>query len=158
MGLVMVRFKNRYVMGRIRWQLEQENTILLDSSRRIGVSGVSGKDIKDAVVGKILEQFGLYGFATVKNSLQVKYWNESTNICIFRVARDYITTLTSSLLLMKEIRQTSCSWETLHVAGTIRSCQKDLFVIDKGIISNIKVDDDHDNEEEPDAEDSMDTK
>ena len=89
----------------------------------------------------------------------MKYWNEATGTCIFRVARDQVQTLTTSLLHIKSIKGIYCVWATVHIggivqvqsiyfpiiinfSGTIRSCQKQLYLLDKEKINMIEEDDD----------------
>jgi len=123
----MVRFKNRYVLGRIEW-LDREH---MDLSGKSGEKGIGSTDIFRALRSVVEKVFGQFGFATIQSSLQVKYWNEKTGSCILRVARDQSMALISSLAHVREIKHTPCTWHTLHISGTIRKCQRTLYLQNK---------------------------
>ena len=73
----MVRFKNRYILGRLEW-FDQDLVDLGDSSgKSFGVKGIGSSDIFRALRELVLQTFGHFGFATIQSSIQgriVLYW------------------------------------------------------------------------------------
>ena len=57
----------------------------------------------------------------------VKYWNEATRMCVVRAGRQHHRLLLEAMQSPTSVKSHSCAWEILHVAGSIRSCQKALF-------------------------------
>lgn len=70
---------------------------------------------------------GDFGAALVKKSLNVKYLNSSTGVVVIRVRRGCQDLVLTTLPFIKSIRGTQASFRTLHLSGTIRSCQKFLI-------------------------------
>jgi RNase P/RNase MRP subunit POP5 len=101
--------------------MEDKNEMTLLPTSVKSISGLASDEIKKAIQNSVLENFGQFGLSTVQMSLQVKYWNDGTNTCIIRIARDYITVLLGSLAFVRKIRGFSCTWQTLHVAGNYHS-------------------------------------
>ena len=64
----MVRFKNRYVLGRIEWFSSEH--IDLSSSGKLGSEGIGSSEVYRALRELVIETFGQFGFATIQGSLQ----------------------------------------------------------------------------------------
>lgn len=65
----MVRFKNRYVLGKISW-IDDKSLLLMDAGSSIGVKGITAYDIHREVRDQIILCFGQFGFSTVQQSMQ----------------------------------------------------------------------------------------
>ncbi|KAL6078490.1 Ribonuclease P/MRP protein subunit POP5 [Balamuthia mandrillaris] len=109
----MVRFKNRYILVELRWREPATVDPSLDSGK-----------ILRALRNQISNDFGDWGLGAVSQSLQVKYFNHQTNMCIIRCPRDHYQMVWSALTLMTALNERPLILASLHVAGTIRSCQK----------------------------------
>ena len=57
-------------------------------------------------------------------SLNMKYFNCLTNLCILRSSRDNHALVRASAALVKSVRGRVVCFTCRHVAGTIRSCQE----------------------------------
>uniref|UniRef100_A0A8C3FX55 Ribonuclease P/MRP protein subunit POP5 n=1 Tax=Chrysemys picta bellii TaxID=8478 RepID=A0A8C3FX55_CHRPI len=81
---------------------------------------------KDAVA----RTHGDYGLACCSISFTVKYLNAYTGIVLLRCRKDFYRLLWSALpfvtYLENRNQRYSCFFNTLHVGGTIRTCQKFL--------------------------------
>ncbi|KAI6652657.1 hypothetical protein LOD99_4441 [Oopsacas minuta] len=113
----MVKGKNRYFLMEIHCENSLKN--LTQQSMR--------KDI----LNSIEENFGIFGYACVITSLNVKYLNAHTNTAIIRVNHKYFQMLQQALTLLRTMDGKVCMLRTLHIAGTIKSCQKKLMEYDK---------------------------
>lgn len=69
----MVRFKNRYVLGKIEWFDTDDIMDLGDSKEKKGVEGVGSSDIYKSLRSVVIETFGQFGFATIQSSIQGYY-------------------------------------------------------------------------------------
>lgn len=63
----MVRFKNRYVLGRVEWFAGDRMELSTTTER-----GVGSSDIFRALRALVERTFGQFGFATIQASLQSK--------------------------------------------------------------------------------------
>ncbi|XP_041365706.1 ribonuclease P/MRP protein subunit POP5-like isoform X2 [Gigantopelta aegis] len=69
---------------------------------------------------------GDYG-AAMSNRLSVKYLNPRTNMLLVQTMRSCHLMVMSAMSFIKTIGQHNGFFRTLHVGGTIRSCQKFLI-------------------------------
>lgn len=67
----MVRFKNRYILGRIEWFNDE---IKLDTSNKLGSKGITASDIFRTIREIVIQTYGNFGFATIQSSIQGKYY------------------------------------------------------------------------------------
>eukprot|EP00038_Savillea_parva_P031920 m.91886 g.91886 ORF g.91886 m.91886 type:complete len:150 (-) comp9932_c0_seq1:1900-2349(-) len=111
----MVRLKHRYLL-----------TEIIFADDKIDASIKSG-DILRAVKAGVQTAHGDYGTACVVPSLQLKYFNRHTRVMLLRVSRDHYEMLWSALTLVTVFDKRECLMRVLHVAGTIRSCQRHLL-------------------------------
>eukprot|EP00054_Salpingoeca_dolichothecata_P035484 m.5530 g.5530 ORF g.5530 m.5530 type:complete len:145 (+) comp5504_c0_seq1:41-475(+) len=108
-----MRFKNRYVLAELRTETDAEVAFSL-------------KDIFFATRDCIARMHGDYGVGLVQSTLKVSYYNAHTHLVLLRVSRDHQDILTSSLPFLTSIRKTPVAVFSLHLGGTIRSCQKEI--------------------------------
>jgi len=108
----MVRFKNRYLLVELQWA-----DGMVDSS-------VSAQTLKRTVKQHLQHNFGDYGVGLIQQTLQVKYWNNMTNLCIIRCAREYHKMVWSALTTIKALNNRDLLFRLVHLGGSIRSCQK----------------------------------
>ncbi|XP_071092869.1 ribonuclease P/MRP protein subunit POP5-like [Haliotis cracherodii] len=117
----MVRVKRRYLVCEVIAG-EEEDTQL---------QNIKELDVYRAVSGAISRAHGDYGMGLLKKSLNVKYLNIGTGMAFIRVRRGAQHLLQTALAFVKKIGNTNVTMTTLHVAGTIRSCQKFLISFHK---------------------------
>jgi len=121
----MVRLKTRYLLAKI-------NFVDKKQFHPINVS-----EVIEAVNSAVHEIHGDNGLSQVQVGLNVKYLNVKTKLVIIRVRRNHYHLLASALPFITSIKcekisknpahSINCFFETLHVAGTIRTLQK--FII-----------------------------
>eukprot|EP00741_Cyanophora_paradoxa_P020031 tig00021217_g19333.t1 len=115
----MVRFKNRYVLAELHWEDGK-----FDEELAAG-------HVLAAVRASIQTNFGDIGTARTQQSLQVKYFNNVTNLLIMRVARGPHQDAWAALNFITKIKNRTVTIRVIHVAGTIRSCQKKALEHDR---------------------------
>jgi len=108
----MVRFKNRYQLCELVWVDGHVDESLNSSALYTAVREV------------LIAMFGDWGYASVLTSFQVKYWNYHTNLCIVRSARDHYRMVWTAMTFATRIKGRAVTFRSLHVSGTIRSCQQ----------------------------------
>merc|ERR1711879_212904 len=112
LGGKMVRFKNRYLLVELVW-----GDGMVDSS-------ISSENLKREVKHQIQLNFGDFGVGLIQATLQVKYWNHLTNLCIIRCARDYYKMVWAAVTMISTLNQRSVLFRLVHLGGSVRSCQK----------------------------------
>nr|XP_033811912.1 ribonuclease P/MRP protein subunit POP5 isoform X1 [Geotrypetes seraphini] len=115
----MVRFKSRYLLCEI---------VVDDPLCRQNINqGLVQSAIKDALI----RAHGDFGFACCSVSFAVKYVNAYTGIVFIRCRKAFYQLLWSSLPFITCLeswgQRYPCFFNTLHVSGTIRTCQKYLI-------------------------------
>ncbi|XP_075575073.1 ribonuclease P/MRP protein subunit POP5 [Pelecanus crispus] len=115
----MVRFKNRYVLCEVVSEDPRCRQCIED--RAVGVA------VRDAI-GRV---HGDYGLACCSVSFAVKYLNAYTGTVLLRCRKDSYRLLCSALPFVRQLesrhQRYPCFLNTLHVGGTIRTCQKFLI-------------------------------
>ncbi|XP_067861753.1 ribonuclease P/MRP protein subunit POP5 [Heptranchias perlo] len=115
----MVRFKSRYLLCEIVFENPQFRRCIEEKNVY--------KTVKDAIA----RAHGDFGFGCCSLSLAVKYLNAYTGIVLIRCRKDFYRLLWSSLpfitFLENKNQKYPCFFNTLHVGGTIRTCQKFLI-------------------------------
>ncbi|XP_018412902.1 PREDICTED: ribonuclease P/MRP protein subunit POP5 [Nanorana parkeri] len=114
-----MRFKSRYFLCEL---------VLEDPRRRQNISqGTVLHTIKEAVT----RLHGDFGASAVSIALSVRYLNAYTGIILIRCRKDYHQLLWSSLPFITNLENRGqrypCFINTLHIGGTIRTCQKFLI-------------------------------
>lgn len=141
----MVRFKNRYFLiellpFKIEDGLDQKTTPRYHSSESTTISDKSSEiipsftpaSVSTCIRNAVTLNYGQFANSSLLQSLSVKYSNNSTNMVILRVPRDFQEQIWASLTFMTDWpaenltlpKQFKCTWRSVHCAGTIRSCQK----------------------------------
>lgn len=142
-----MRFKNRYYLVEIIWEAigVHPSTGAASSSSSSGASSVhlrsdvslASHHLQSALRESMLAHFGEWGLARVLQSLQVRYLNSLTNLAILRVARTDARTLAAIIAFLGQIKQKQILLRTIHLAGTIRSCQKRALQLQKQRIAEM---------------------
>ncbi|XP_033627946.1 ribonuclease P/MRP protein subunit POP5-like [Asterias rubens] len=111
----MVRLKNRYFLCEMVFE---------DPNSR--AFSIVTQNIYAAVKSKVRDTHGDYGLAAISWGLSVRYLNSHTGLVMIRVRRHHQKILGSTLPFITSIARCPLSLRTIHVSGTIRSCQKFL--------------------------------
>uniref|UniRef100_A0A7N0SW24 Uncharacterized protein n=1 Tax=Kalanchoe fedtschenkoi TaxID=63787 RepID=A0A7N0SW24_KALFE len=114
----MVAFKNRYMVMEV----------LFDRSRDFGKDAedpvvISKYNIESAIKDSIRANFGECGLASSLRSLQVKYVNKLTKVCIVRASRDEYQKVWCSITLVRSIANYPVVFNLLDLSGSIRACK-----------------------------------
>jgi ribonuclease P/MRP protein subunit POP5 len=80
--------------------------------------------VQSAVRDALRDSFGDLTAGRCMQSLTVRYLNSLTNAAIIRVARADHRALAAALCFVTAIKGKSTALRTVHIGGTIRSCQK----------------------------------
>jgi ribonuclease P/MRP protein subunit POP5 len=131
-----MRFKNRYYLVEILWEAIGLQPAAASSSSSGSVHRTSdvsfaSHQLQSALREAMLSHFGEWGLARVLQSLQVRYLNSLTNLAILRVARADSRTMAAIIAFISQIKQKQILLRTVHLAGTIRSCQKRALQLQK---------------------------
>jgi len=118
----MVRFKNRYLLTELQWE---------DDKRPQELNSFL---ILNTIKESIQSNFGDFGIGSIQMSLQVKYFNPVTNICIIRGSRNYFQMLWNSVTFINNMKKIPVSFCVLHVGGTMKLCQKAAIKYDKELL------------------------
>ncbi|KAK2160176.1 hypothetical protein LSH36_138g00026 [Paralvinella palmiformis] len=113
--LEMVRVKLRYLVVEIRPEISKHLQVVTDAGHLYAV-----------IKNKILETHGDFGLASIQRYLNVKYVNPYTNVAIVRTKRGTQDVVSTSLTFLRSLNGSTVVFRTLHVGGTVRSCQKFL--------------------------------
>ena len=120
----MVRLKTRYVLVKINFVDKKQ------------YHPINVTEIIEAINTAVHDIHGDGGLSQVHVGLNVKYLNVKTKLAIIRVRRNHYQLLATSLPFISSINcersktsaaSINCFFQTLHVAGTIRTLQK--FII-----------------------------
>ncbi|XP_015733767.1 ribonuclease P/MRP protein subunit POP5 isoform X2 [Coturnix japonica] len=115
----MVRFKNRYVLCELLSDDPRCRRCIED--RAVGLA------VRDAIV----RAHGDYGLGCCCVSFTVKYLNAYTGTVLLRCRKPCRPLLCAALPLVRHLESRGqrfhCALRTLHVGGTIRTCQKFLI-------------------------------
>eukprot|EP00037_Helgoeca_nana_P012191 m.110369 g.110369 ORF g.110369 m.110369 type:complete len:149 (+) comp21302_c0_seq30:161-607(+) len=111
----MVRLKHRYLLTEVLFSDDK-----VDPSTKWG-------ELLRAVKEGVQLAHGDFGTSCVSSSIQIKYFNPYTRIMLIRVSRDHYEMVWSALTFLTQFNQRECIFRVIHLAGTIRSCQKHLL-------------------------------
>ncbi|CAN1146347.1 Probable ribonuclease P/MRP protein subunit POP5 [Linum perenne] len=112
----MVSFKNRYMVMEV----------FLDPNRDIKGNDpiiITQFNLLKAIKDSILLNFGECGLASSLGSLQVKYVNPITKICIIRVSRENYQNVWSSITMVQSIGNCPALLNLLDLSGNVRACK-----------------------------------
>lgn len=145
--LKMVRFKNRYFLiellpfkidneslteGVKRYHNANKTSPCENICKNESLPSFTSASVSSYIRSAVTINYGQFANSSLLQSLSVKYSNNSTNMVILRVPRDFHTQIWASLAFMTDwpaenpalAENLKCTWRTVHCAGTIRSCQK----------------------------------
>ncbi|XP_059844344.1 ribonuclease P/MRP protein subunit POP5 isoform X3 [Hypanus sabinus] len=115
----MVRFKSRYLLCEIVFEKPHYRQQL------------DVRSIIRNVRNTISQIHGDFGIGCCSLRLEVTYLNAYTGIVLIRCQKDFYRMLSTALMFVTFLENKNqkfhCFFNTLHVAGTIRSCQKFLI-------------------------------
>ncbi|KAH0625459.1 hypothetical protein JD844_014989 [Phrynosoma platyrhinos] len=115
----MVRFKNRYFLCEIIFEDPRCRQLIEE------------RTVHTSVKNAIARIHGDFGFACCSIAFSVKYLNAYTGIVLLCCRKDFYRLLGSSLPFITHLENKNqrypCSFNTLHVGATIRTCQKFLI-------------------------------
>ncbi|KAJ4707115.1 Ribonuclease P/MRP protein subunit POP5 [Melia azedarach] len=112
----MVGFKNRYMV------LE----VFLDPNRELPVEDpiiLTQFNVSKAIKDSITINFGECGLASSLGSLQVKYVNPITKLCIVRASREDYQKVWSAITMVRSIGNCPVLFNLLDLSGSIRACK-----------------------------------
>ncbi|XP_050386403.1 probable ribonuclease P/MRP protein subunit POP5 [Argentina anserina] len=112
----MVGFKNRYMT------LE----VILDPNKEIAKKDpviITTYNVTKAIKDSILVNFGECGLASSLGSLQVKYVNKITRLCIIRSSREDHQKVWSAITMVRSIADCPVIFTMLDLSGSIRACK-----------------------------------
>ncbi|KAL0207250.1 hypothetical protein P9112_011878 [Eukaryota sp. TZLM1-RC] len=107
----MVRFKHRYLLCELIWDNGFCNPT------------VDSNVFKQSVKHSILSSFGTYGAGLCAAGLNIKYFNNVTNLCIARAPRAHFEMVWTALTVLRAVQDMRCTIRVIHTGGSIRSCQ-----------------------------------
>nr|SVE70768.1 EOG090X0GYO [Daphnia similis]SVE71397.1 EOG090X0GYO [Daphnia similis]SVE72030.1 EOG090X0GYO [Daphnia similis]SVE72657.1 EOG090X0GYO [Daphnia similis] len=113
----MVRFKNRYFTTEI---------IPLDNGHSAQPLNLKTYDILKSVLAVTEQIHGEFGAAAIKNGLEVKYCNESTQIAIIRCRHGPHRLLASSLPFLSSMGKRKVQLQSMYTGATLVKCYKFL--------------------------------
>lgn len=132
----MVRFKNRYLLIEVCPVDEKKGMV---EYRPGWCREFASNSIAALIRTSITSNFGQVGASLTGQSLSVKYANASTGMVLVRTAREllHMVWVSVSLLTGVPMREGRCIWRVVHVAGTIRSAQKNAMKMNVGKLREI---------------------
>jgi ribonuclease P/MRP protein subunit POP5 len=141
--LFIMRFKNRYFLVEILWEggtdgaassaaaAAESGTKAAASGSPVGAAASRVVDptlqsvhLQSSLRSSIRELFGDLTSGMTLQSLHVRYLNALTCSAIVRCSRDEHRTCAMAIALTPHLRGKACTLRTVHLGGTIRSCQK----------------------------------
>ncbi|WVZ61077.1 LOW QUALITY PROTEIN: hypothetical protein U9M48_011004, partial [Paspalum notatum var. saurae] len=128
--VAMVHFKNRYMVMEVFIDVgrgEQDPLILTQFN------------ITKAIRDSIQLNFGECGLAASLGSLQVKYVNPVTKLCIIRVSREDHQKVWAAITMVRCIGKIPVSFNLLDVSGSIRGCKKAALECDEAKFEQYKL-------------------
>ncbi|KAK9073517.1 hypothetical protein SSX86_007841 [Deinandra increscens subsp. villosa] len=112
----MVGFKNRYMVMEV----------FLDPNKDISKDDpiiLSQHNISKAIKDSILINFGECGLASSLGSLQVKYVNPITKVCIVRASRDEHQKVWAAITMVRSVGNCPVVFNLLDLSGNIKACK-----------------------------------
>ena len=114
----MVRFKNRYLLVRVVDEIDSKK-----ASRR-GTPGLSLRDVYYAVQESLDKNFGQFGLVVISASLQIRYFDADSGICLVRVSANHVSVLRAAMAFVTKIDDVACRLCVEKQAGSIRTCRR----------------------------------
>ncbi|KAK1375327.1 Ribonuclease P/MRP protein subunit POP5 [Heracleum sosnowskyi] len=127
----MVRFKNRYFVMEV----------FLDPNKDLGADDpiiITHLNVSKAIKESILANFGECGLASSIGSLQVKYVNPITKVCIIRTSKEDYQKVWSAITMVRDIGNCPVVFNLLDLSGSIRACKDAALKCDEQKFENYK--------------------
>nr|GEW91295.1 probable ribonuclease P/MRP protein subunit POP5 [Tanacetum cinerariifolium] len=119
----MVGFKNRYMVMEVfvdpNKDISKDDPIIL-----------SQHNISKAIKDSILVNFGECGLASSLGSLQVKYVNPLTKVCIIRASRDEHQKVWAAITMVRSVGNCPVVFNLLDLSGNIKACKSAALKIE----------------------------
>ncbi|TVU13470.1 hypothetical protein EJB05_40528 [Eragrostis curvula] len=126
----MVHFKNRYLVMEV----------FIDAGRgECDPVILTQTNISKVIRDSIQLNFGECGVAVSLGSLQVKYVNPLTKLCIIRVSREDHQKVWAAITMVRSMGKIPISFNLLDVSGTIRACKKAALECDEAKFEQYKL-------------------
>ncbi|XP_023899303.1 probable ribonuclease P/MRP protein subunit POP5 [Quercus suber] len=120
----MVGFKNRYMIVEV----------FLDPNRDLAAQDpiiITQFNVSKAIKDSILVNFGECGLASSLGSLQVKYVNPITKLCIIRASREEYQKVWSAITMVRSIGNCPVLCNLLDLSGSIKACRNAALKCDE---------------------------
>ncbi|KAK9833872.1 hypothetical protein WJX74_008434 [Apatococcus lobatus] len=108
----MVRFKNRYLVFELIWKDGKRDESLGESA------------LLNAFRELVAQNFGDHGLGQALASLQVKYYNPFTGVCVIRCSRDQAREVWVALSMLTDLRNRTAMLHFLAITGTVQNCKR----------------------------------
>ncbi|CAL5028369.1 unnamed protein product [Urochloa decumbens] len=126
----MVHFKNRYMVMEV----------FIDAGRgECDPVILTQFNITKVIKDSIQLNFGECGLAASLGSLQVKYVNPVTKVCIIRVSRECHQKVWTAITMVRCIGKIPVSFNLLDVSGSIRACKTAALECDEAKFEQYKL-------------------
>lgn len=123
----MVRFKNRYILAELVWR-----------DRKIDES-FGEAAILQVLRDSIEVNFGDFGLGQALSSLQVKYYNCYTQLCVIRCSRDGYRQVWAAMTMVTDINHRAVLLRLLHLSGTIGCCKEMAMKLNSLLVERSKL-------------------
>eukprot|EP00808_Paulinella_micropora_P003492 g75663.t1 len=122
-----MRFKNRYMLLELCLQGGKIDERL------------SANHIYKALRELLQDNFGDMAVGRLLQPLQVKYFSNTTNLCIVRASRDDYRLVWACATLLTSINGTPACLRSLYLGGTLRTCQRAAIAYNEQLLKAMQV-------------------
>ncbi|KAG8864783.1 hypothetical protein FRB96_003369 [Tulasnella sp. 330] len=129
----MVRFKCRWFLVEFLPYEEADSKASVDDRPPLTTN-----DIRDEIRDSVLQNFGEHGWGSVGDSLNVKYYSPTTNICIIRVAREPYRIAWGGITFITAIKKQRCIPHVEHVSGTLKKVQLAAIQYNRVLVARLE--------------------
>jgi ribonuclease P/MRP protein subunit POP5 len=126
----MVVLKNRYMVVEM---------VTLDDLKLADVK-IGHSDVVSAIHESLLTNFGEFGLAASLPSLQVKYVNGGTGVCVIRSSRKQYRTVWAAMTFVTGIRELPLRFNLLDLSGSTDACRRAALQCDSEKLRLLKID------------------
>lgn len=99
---------------------------------------LSQHNISKAIKDSILVNFGECGLASSLGSLQVKYVNPLTKVCIIRASRDEHQKVWAAITMVRSLGNCPVVFNLLDLSGNIKACKSAALKIEGSKFEHFK--------------------
>ncbi|KAL2623596.1 hypothetical protein R1flu_003801 [Riccia fluitans] len=97
-----------------------------------------------SILGSIIQEsmevnFGEHGLSSIINSMQVKYLNPVTGLCLVRCSRDEYHRLWCAITFVSSIRNQPVLFNLLDLSGNIKTSRKTLVKLEQEKLTLLKL-------------------